>query len=225
MSLRRDLVVLLVIDVLFLILMELLLKEIPAPFPIFVKIGNLLVTLAVSFLASFVFYFVQVHMPQVRQERDLYPIISRLFNRIIQTEKSLLTNFVNEKSYSTLTEDIIRNGTKNRDVNMQNAPLIFAGSNRNANWIEYGYNQVVDIDNNWNMIMRYSAHLDSEQLLILSKIQSNSVLNFFRKMKVIYGSLNKQIELKGFDNGVVEFWNEIKLQEDFYKRTFSEYDD
>lgn len=38
-SLRKDIVILLIIDSLILLLMELVLKKIPAPFPVFVTLG------------------------------------------------------------------------------------------------------------------------------------------------------------------------------------------
>lgn len=56
-SLRRDIVYLLIADCVFLLVMELWLRKIPAPFPIFVKIGDVLVTLGISFLASFIFFY------------------------------------------------------------------------------------------------------------------------------------------------------------------------
>ena len=49
LSIRKDFVCLLVVDAIFLLIMELVLKKIPAPYPVFVRIGDLMVTLAVSF--------------------------------------------------------------------------------------------------------------------------------------------------------------------------------
>lgn len=45
MSIRRDFVCLLIVDAIFLLVMELVLMKIPAPFTIFVRIGDLMVTL------------------------------------------------------------------------------------------------------------------------------------------------------------------------------------
>lgn len=223
-SIRRDIVLLLILDCMFLLVMELVLRRIPAPFPIFVKIGDVFVTLGISFLASFVFYFVQVHMPEMKQKKNLYPVISKLFNRIIITEKSLLTKFVNVAAFDALTEENIRNGTNTRNVNNQDAPMRFAGSNRNANWMEYGFSQVADIDKNWEMLMNYSAYMDSEMLLLLAKIQSDSTLGFFRKMRGIYPTLRHELHLNGFDAGMVDFWEGIKAQDVYYSRVFAGYE-
>lgn len=202
--------------------MELFLKKIPAPYPFFIKIGDLSITLAVSFLASFIFYFVQVHMPEMRSKKNLNPVISELFKRIIYIEKGLLTEFVGVKPFENLSEDSIINGTNNRDVNVQDAPLHLIGLDRNANWIEYGASRVADIDKNWEMIMRYSDYMDSELLLILSKIQNNTTLGFFRTMKTIYPALGRGMHLNGFGDGMVKLWLFIKDQDLYYDKHFSE---
>lgn len=222
LTVRRDIVILLIIDCVFLLVMELFLKKIPAPYPFFVKIGDLSITLAVSFLASFIFYFVQVHMPEMRSKKNLNPVISELFKRIIYIEKGLLTEFVGVKPFENLSEDSIINGTNNRDVNVQDAPLHLIGLDRNANWIEYGASRVADIDKNWEMIMRYSDYMDSELLLILSKIQNNTTLGFFRTMKTIYPAIGRGMHLNGFGDGMVKLWLFIKDQDLYYDKHFSE---
>lgn len=220
-GLRKDIVFLLIADCIFLLVMELWLRKIPAPLPVFVKIGDVFVTLGISFLASFIFYFVQVHLPETRQRKDLYPVISELFNRIIFTEKSFLTKFVNIKSFEALTEENVRKGTDARDVNIQNAPLHLAGLNRNANWMEYGFNTVAEIDKTWEMLMRYSAYMDSDLLSLLSKVQqAGGALGFFRTMKGIYPTMKQDLNLNGFGDVMVNFWQLIQEQEEYYKRVF-----
>ena len=223
LSLRKDIVFLLIVDCAFLLVMELWLRKIPAPFPVFPKIGDVFVTLGVSFLASFIFYFVQVHLPDTRQKKDLYPVISALFHRIIQTEKSFLTEFVGIKPFEALTEETIKNGTESRDVNVQDAPLHLAVQHRSANWMEYGISQVADIDKTWEMLMKYSAYMDSELLSLLSRIQGAGTLGFFRTMKGIYPTMGKGAKLNGFGGGMVELWRFIQEQEAYYSRVFPDY--
>lgn len=214
---------LLILDCVFLLVMELWLRRIPATFPIFIKIGDVLVTLGISFLASFIFYFVQVHLPETRQRKDLYPVISALYHRIIFIEKSFITEFVNIKPFEALTEDNIKTGTDSRDVNIHNAPLHLAGLNRNANWMEYGFNQVAEIDKTWEMLMKYSAYMDSELLSLLSRVQGAGTLGFFRTMKGIYPTMKQGLKLNGFGDGMVELWRFVQEQEAYYNRVFSEY--
>lgn len=221
-SIRKDLVYMLLADILFLFVMEFGLRNIPAPSPIFVKIGDLLVTLAISFLASFIFYFVQVHLPETRQKANVYPNLASWYDRIVSEEKALLTNYVGLKSFQELTEDGIRKGIMARDVTKQDAPLHLAGVNRNANWIEYGINQVADIDKYWDLLMKYSAYLDSECLSILAGIQEDSLLHFFRLMRTMKNSVQFG-KMHGFGELFVRFWKDIHSHEAYYLEVFAQY--
>lgn len=221
-SLRKDLVFILVSDVLFLLLMELILKKIPAPFPVFVKIGDISVTLSISFMASFIFYFVQVHLPEVRQKAHIYPRVASLFRGVLINEKALLTNFVGVRTYDELTESEIKNGAINRNINIPNAPLRFAGLNRNANWMEYCFYRVDKIDQKWEMIMKYSSYLDSKCISILADIQENSLLVFLRSMRGIYNT-TRFSKLNDIDDLFLNFWKAIQEQEMYYKDVFDNY--
>ena len=101
--------------------------------------------------------------------------------------------------------------------------MVLAGLNRRANWMEYGFNEVSDIDQTWEMIMKYSSYLDSECLSILAKIQNNSVLTFFRRMRGIYYALPNDINIRGFEQNYVEFWHLIQVQEKYYNKVFANY--
>ena len=221
-SLRKDLLYLLLVDVFFLLVMELVLRKIPAPFPVFVKIGDLMVTLAISFMASFIFYFVQVHMPDVRHKANVYPCVAKLFHRILINEKALLKNYVGAQSYEELTEDMIKQGARSRDVNVQDAPLYLAGAKRNANWIEYGCHQVDDIDKYWEMMMKYSSYLDSECISILADIKEDNLLHLFRAMHNL-SRFTSVGQINGIDNLFLDFWGTIKEQEKYYNDIFAIY--
>lgn len=219
-SLRKDLLYMLFADVIFLLVMELVFRKIPAPFPIFVKIGDVMVTLAISVIASFIFYFVQVHMPDIRHKANVYPCVAKLFHRILINEKALLKNYVGAQSYEDLTENVIKMGVMRRDVNVQDAPLFLAGDNRNANWLEYGFHQVDDIDKYWEMIMKYSSFLDSKCISILADIKEDSLLHFFRTMRRLYKSLQFG-EMHGFDELFLKLWQSIQSQEKYYNENFA----
>lgn len=221
-SLRKDLLYMLFADVIFLLVMELFFRKIPAPFPIFVKIGDVMVTLAISVIASFIFYFVQVHMPDIRHKANVYPCVAKLFHRILINEKALLKNYVGAQSYEGLTEAIIKTGAKSRNVTLQDAPLYLAGCNRSANWIEYGINQVDEIDKCWEMILKYSSYLDSKCVSILADIKEDSLLHFFRTMRGLYRTITFG-EMHGFDKLFLDFWNTIQEQDKYYNDVFAIY--
>lgn len=221
-SIRKDLLFMLLADVVFLLVMELVLRDIPAPYPIFVKIGDVMVTLAISFIASFIFYFVQVHMPDIRHKANVYPCMAKLFSRILINEKALLKNYVGAQSYDELTEDVIKMGAMRRDVNVQDAPLFLVGDNRNANWLEYGFHQVDDIDKSWEIMMKYSSYLDSKCISLLADIKEDSLLHFFRTMRGMYRTITFG-EMHGLDKLFLDFWSTIQEQDKYYNDVFAIY--
>lgn len=137
----------------------------------------------------------------------------------------MIRNFAGASSYEQLSAEMIEKGVNERDINKKDAPLVIAGNpDRNANWMEYAFNELKDIGKSWDMIMRYSNFLDSECLSLLSKIQSDGTLMFFRTMKGIYLSTQRLFDLKGFGSGFVSLWNLVKEQEAYYYKTFAEFE-
>lgn len=224
-SLRKDIVILLIVDCVFLIVMEFGLRRIPAPYPVFVKLGNLFVTLAISLLAAIVFYFVQIHLPATKQKLDLYPSIASLFKRIVNTQKEMVKHFAGVESYDNLTDEIIEKGIDSRDFYIKDAPLVIAGNlDRNANWMEYGFYELNDIEKSWDMIMRYSNYMDSECLSLLSKVQSNPTLGIFRALKGIIPNIQKQLTIQGFGKEFVGLWHFVQEQEAYYNKVLAPYE-
>ena len=222
LSLRKDLVIILLADIAYLLLMELVFRKIPSPYPIFAKIGDVSVTLAISFIASFIFYFVQVHFPEVCKKMHIYPCVAVLFHRILIQEKALLTKYVGVQTFEDLNEEIIRNGANKRFFNSQDAPLHISGLNRNANWMEFCIYKVDNIDKTWEMIMKYAMYLDSKFISIMAKIQEDSLLLFFRKMIGIYKTTSINY-MNGIDELFITSWNNIQEQEQYYNEVLVKY--
>ncbi len=219
-SLRKDIVILLIIDIGLLLFMELVLRRIPAPYPSFIKIGDAFSAIGIALLASIIFYFIQIHLPSIKQKRDLYPVIAALFIRIMNEEKLLLSTLLGTKMEEMSVENITKNA---RNINMYSkAPLVFAefGGDRVSNLIEYCLVEVKRIDNNWDMLMRYSIYMDSEGLALLSKIHSPArFLHFVRTVFPICIKTGKPFSLgSGIETLLIDFWDSIKEQEYYYNK-------
>lgn len=226
LSIRKDIAWLLFADVVFLLIMELVLRKIPSPYPIFVRIGDLLVTLAISFLASFIFYFVQIHLSKIKERKDIYPVIASLFTRMMDSEKSIITELMGTK-WDELTEDVIKENVAK--LNLYNkAPLVLGGPNgdRKANWVEYCLYRVRRFDKNWGMMMHYSSYLDSDFMAILSRMQQPyGVLRFVRDTMQLSIDTGHPLQVDPNAYGMfVDFWLFIKEQEEYYNRELKEYE-
>ena len=219
-TLSKDLKIMLLANFIFLLIIESILILNPTMWHVTKTICEIAATLSISFFASFIFYFVQVHMPDIRHKSNVYPRIAKIFKSILVLEKSLLTKYVGVKEFENLTDEVIRTGVVNRNISLQNAPLHMIGADRSANWIEYGIHQLNNIDDHWDLLMKYSSYLDSECISILADIREDSLLHFFRSMRKINKSL-KLAELHGFDDLFLTFWHSIQIQEKYYNENFA----
>ena len=93
-TLRKDLSIILAIAILFIFVMDMWLKNIPAPNSFFVAIGNFWYALSIAYVSSFVFYFFVVHYNRQKEKSLLYGYIGGLFNMIINDGKSIFADMV-----------------------------------------------------------------------------------------------------------------------------------
>mgnify|MGYP004595903697 FL=1 len=126
-----------------------------------------------------------------------------------------------------LSEDAIIHHASSLDL-YSDAPLILGGvyGDHNANWIEYGLFEVNRIDKNWDMMIRYSAYLDSECMALLNRIHSpGSMLDLIRR---IFPMCKSKMHTFSFGDGsertFLEFWKFIQEQDTYYDRIFKRYE-
>ena len=222
-SLRRDIVYLLIADLLFLVVLEFGLKQIPAPFAWFVTVGDIAFTLAVSFIASFIFYFVQVHIYKINEKEKVYPSIAQIFRFIINTEWDLLTNLMGIKK-GEMSEEKIREKVQEIDLYTE-APLVIGrlDGDHKANWIECCIYHVRAIDKNLDMMMNMSTYLDGECMNLLLRLQNSDtfLINVRRLFPMCNGNPHR-ITYK-LPMTFINFWHFIEEQEAYYDREFNRY--
>ena len=222
-SIRKDFLWLLFVDVAFLLIMELVLKRIPAPYPIFEKIGDLFVALGVSFFASFVFYFVQVHMHRIKEKEHVYPSIAMMFNAIISAEKDILTQLLGIKM-KDMSEETIKEAAQHIDL-YKEAPMTIGGKggDHRANWLEYCMYRVGHIDRNVDMMLHLSSYLDGECMKILMRIQNfDTFLGQVRRLFPLCTGKTHTLEYQ-VPGPFIMFWHFIEEQEAYYDREFNRY--
>ena len=223
LSIRNDFLWLLLIDVIYLLIMELFLKRIPAPYAIFERIGDLFVALGVSFFASFVFYFVQVHMHKIKEKEQIYPSIAMMFNAIICAEKDILTQLLGLKM-KEISEETIKEKVLHIDL-YKEAPLTIGGreGDHRANWLEYCMYRVGHIDRNVDMMLHSSSYLDGECMKILMRIQNfDTFLGQVRRLFPICNGKTHPL-LYQVPGPFIQFWHFIEEQEKYYDRVFNPY--
>lgn len=222
-SLRRDFAIILGADIAFLMIMEFWLRNIPAPYPVFIRIGDLFVTLGVSYIASLIFYYVQVHMPKIKERERIYPSIAKMFKAILCAETDILTQLLG-LNMKEMSEENIREKAKQVDLYAE-APLIIGLSNDHyANNLEYCIYCVGIIDRNTNMLQNVSAYLDSECMDFLIRIQNSETflvqVRHLFPMYVADGTHKLQYHPPG---SYLLLWYSIEEQMRYYDREFKKY--
>ena len=222
-SLRQDFAILFGLDILFLLVMELWLRNIPAPYPVFVRIGDLFITLGVSYIASLIFYFVQVHMPKIKEKEHLYPSIAMMFNAILNAEKDILTKLLGLK-LNEIKEETIKERSQYIDL-YKEAPLTIggAGGDHRANWLEYCIYRVSNIDRNVDLMLHLSPYLDGECMGILMRIQNSDTL--LGQIRRIFPICNGKAHRLTFQTSgpFIELWHFVEEQDRYYDRAFGKY--
>lgn len=222
-SLGKDIVILFLLNVVFYLFLELVLRRIPAPYPFFVIIGDLFVALAISIMASIVFYFFQVHMPRIKEKENLFPSLASMFHSILGYEKDMLSQLLDLKM-DEMTEEKINAQTEKLNLYTP-APLIIGGTkgDHKANWIEYCIFRVQRIDKNWDLMIHYSSYLDSECMALLLRMQNSDM--FLNQVRSLFPICNGPAHRLSIDTSslFIEFWHFIDEQQKYYDRVFAPY--
>nr|WP_306288236.1 hypothetical protein [Pseudoalteromonas sp. WY3] len=163
--------------------------------PLLVSFGQeievLIFRLSLSFLASYVFYFVVVHYKSYRDKKNLYPYVKGYTASILDKYEGLFNalkaeayNDYEKHTYKTLNKlsiDSIEETLLLIDVRTS-APLVSAHLGRKLNWMEYLVYTSNEIEKSINDLLLVSSHLDSELIKILFHIRASLLFKLSRNL-------------------------------------------
>lgn len=90
-AVRKELLILLFSAFLIEFLMEFVLFKIPELFTGAAVIGQIISKLALSYISSFIFYFIVVHMKSQRDKRNVYVFVFPIARRLVYDARSIIT--------------------------------------------------------------------------------------------------------------------------------------
>ena len=226
MTVRKGLRKLALASIIFIFLMDLWLKNIPAPNEFFYICGNFFYGLSTAYIASFVFYFIDVHYKRQREKELLYGYIGHYFKLIIEDGKSIFTDMANSIGYpvkfeSITPKDVITICSK---INPKaNSTIKLWNNDSYVNWIEYlEYKRKRMID----FLSKIQLQLtEPEFIKIIIEISDSDI---FAGLNIML-SLNKHNQLEntsfgnGLEDGFIQYMELIKTSERYYKKEFSKY--
>ncbi len=189
-----------VLSLIFVIAITFFSTKIPLLLSFGQEIEALTFRLSLSFLASYVFYFVVVHYKSYRDKQNLYPyvkdctaVILNKYEELFNALKGKAYKDYEEHTYKTLNElsiDSIEKTLLLIDVRT-NAPLVSAHLGRNLNWMEYLVYTSNEIEKSIDDLLLVSSHLDSELIKILFQIRASLLFKLSRDLS------SNHLRLKG----------------------------
>jgi hypothetical protein len=185
LSARKDLKWLLLLSILTYFLIELVLIRYDELFVGAYIIGQFFSKLSISYISAFVFYFIVVHIKAQKDKENVYEWVGHKAYSIITDAHLFIQPLmqINEKKakFEDLKENELSQLLKSINRTAKQAPYIVNGEN--ASWLEwYEYLKKSTEDSIDEILVRY-AHLDSEFIKILSRIE-NSL--FFYQWNLLY---------------------------------------
>lgn len=233
-TLRKDLLGILIIAISSIFLMDMWFKNIPAPCNFFIVFGNFWYTLAFSYIASFIFYFIVVHIPRQKEKKAIYSYIESFVKNIIETGLEIYTHMAQSVSMdidvmNISNEQIIQ---LCKVVNPQNdSPVLYemSVSSRHLNWIEYlqyQYNRIKDFA---STILLQTPFLDLDLISYIIKIESHNIYEpkhiNLQLILINSGRFGNKDFTNGYENSFISFYKLLCETQEYFHNEILKYKD
>lgn len=188
----------LLVAILSILLMEAYLKDVPENVAWGAEFGVVFYKLCLSIMASYIFYFIVVHLKSQSDKENINAFVATKSYRVVGEYKSQIQEI--KKATNTVSGDEFL--TKNEIQTMfqsinpkNNAPLILGQLGKSANWIQYMAYHKERTQKLVQKIFVKMPFLDSELVRLLAEIDDCSHFG------MIESTLNMQ-----FKNGNMSAW-------------------
>lgn len=173
LAVKPSLNIFLLLTILCLVVMESYLLNIPEVVPWGAEFGKVFYKLCLSFIASYIFYFVVVHIKSESDKEQINGFISSKVDRVIGDCKSQINDFKRQVNYESaeiyLTLEEIEEVFSKINPH-SNAPLLLGGLENHANWMQYMIRHKNRSQEAIQKIFVKMPFLDSKLVRILAEI-------------------------------------------------------
>lgn len=138
---KKELNILLAIAFIIVISMDLLLRDIPEWFPKGAAIGEAIYRLSLSFIASYVFYFVVIHLKAEKDRRNTSAYLFKSITGILVNATNLMRDILKDSATTTsekeVTNVVLFGALKKIGPNQTVTEKTYEIGVRNPTWTEY----------------------------------------------------------------------------------------
>jgi len=215
--------ILLTIAILSVILIDSYLLNIPEIFPWGEEFGKIYYKLCVSLFASYIFYFVIVHIKLMKDKENINTFIASKVLLIIRDYKSQINSIkkeLNDKSEEIFFDKIKLEKMLDKIQIKDKAPLFLGNINNYANWMQYLVFYKNSTQAYIQKIFVQIFFIDSKLVHILAKIDD---CKHFTSIDLIANYLNTDNTLKSFASLFYEYSVLCKELEIYYNKELVKY--
>jgi len=218
-TLRKDLVLVLIIAVLIITSIDFWLINIPECFIGGHKIGQIFRALSMSYISAFILYLLVVHYKQYKDKTILYPYIISQIN-IIKERATTIGDVLRRKTKITInnkypTDTDIETICSSLNPKSK-APLQFGLNGRNANWLEYFIHYRKDSLEAIDKIFVKIPFLDSKLVKIISGIETCSFYKMLDNSSILLETDVRNIEF--LKTQLIDYFVLIKELEEYVNK-------
>jgi len=227
-TIRKDLSLLALGAVLFIFMMDLILLDIPAPNRFFYVCGRFFYGVSMAYVASFVFYFLDVHCRRQMEKQKIYNFIGAQFKIIISDGKSMFKDLSlkagKNVAFEDISDDDIIDICSKIDP-LSESTILQWGGNAYLNWIEYLEYMKRRLD---EYLMKIQPLLQYAEVDFVRLLVRYSDSGLFSGLNII-SRLNKEGRMgnKNFRNGYeqlfISYIHLLKESEQYYQKEFVRY--
>jgi len=220
-TLRWELWVLFFLSIAAIGIIDFWLIHIPELFPGGAKLGTLFSGLAFAFIAAFVFYFIVVHVKEVRDKENIREFLGYKSINIINHAKTLGRNLT--KSSEIEMNDDYPSLDNLYEISkiigpLNEAPQTYFFSSKNLKYHESIREHFESIKMDISSIYLIAPNFDTKLIKILTDIERNLHLNFFKGIAMMkfrtFGEHSANI--------LSDFFRKVEMLEEYYKKNLKE---
>lgn len=176
------------------------------------EIGNVLFNLSIGYLSAFIFYIIDIWIPGLQKRKRVNFRVKMPLNRIVSFMEAPLVNIVkrygeDSKNINTLSSEEFKEITERIDLINDQGDLFFIDANRNANFGEYLYYHVENVEEYINSILKMPFEYEIELLELLDQIERSKYHEMLNSIKNLSG-FRGPVQAKGeaISNTVYEYY-------------------
>lgn len=171
--------------------------------------GEVLFGLCISYIAAFIFYVIDIWIPQNQEKKKRYNRLAVPLSRLLNHMKSQLIGLTNSKTkeelnFNDFEKEVFIENVESYDLINDIASLYFTDLDRNATYGEYLDHHISRVNEYIEEIYKLPINLEIEFIEILDDIKKSTYHEIMESMK----------RLGGFDGSAMVKGQKIGMQGD-----------